>query len=334
MQKVDFSKGLHDLGNGCWAYLQPDGGWGWSNAGLIEDGGESLLVDTLFDLPLTREMLRDMRRSVPAAAAIDTLVNTHANGDHTYGNQLVEGAAIVSSRACREEMEMRPPEAFISRARSWRELGEAGALIHELMGRKFDFDGIVNTLPTQVFEEELTLTVGDKQVELVNVGPAHTRGDVLVHVPGERTVFTGDIVFVDSHPVMWSGPVQNWIDACDRILGWDVETVVPGHGPVTDASGVRAMRDYFTTLRDQARGRFDAGLSWTEASEEIIADFYPDWIDRERVFINVNSLYREFQGEARPPGAMKVFAEMADWYWAQHPGSHPGGCGAPHRSEA
>lgn len=315
MSRWTYTKGLHELGNGCWAYLLPDGGWGWSNAGLIADGEATLLVDTLFDLPLTHEMLTAMRRSVPAAAAIDTLVNTHANGDHTYGNQLVGGAEIVASRACREEMEARPPEAFISRVRSWRDLGDAGALLYELMGRKFDFDGIVNTLPTRVFERELTLAVGDRRVELINVGPAHTRGDVLVHVPEARTVFTGDIVFAGGHPVMWAGPVGNWIDACDRILGWDVEVVVPGHGPIGNETAVREMRDYLFILRDEARERFDAGLTWTEAAEEIVADHFTHWLDRERVFINVNSLYREFAGETRPPGVMKVFAEMAKWYW-------------------
>jgi hypothetical protein len=58
-----YSKGLHDLGNGCYGYLQPDGSWGWSNAGLVVDGGESLLVDTLFDLKLTRAMLDTMHRA-------------------------------------------------------------------------------------------------------------------------------------------------------------------------------------------------------------------------------------------------------------------------------
>src|SRR6266852_6822546 len=55
--KGPYTKGLHDLGNGCYAWLQPDGSWGWSNAGLVVDSGESLLVDTLFDLKLTGEML-------------------------------------------------------------------------------------------------------------------------------------------------------------------------------------------------------------------------------------------------------------------------------------
>ena len=315
MRKWTYSKGLHDLGNGCWAWLLPDGSWGWSNAGLIADGDECLLVDTLFDLKLTAEMLAALRRSVPAAKDIGTLVNTHSNGDHTYGNQLVAGAEIVGSRACREEMESRPPEAFVNRVRNWRDHGESGALIWELMGRKFDFSGIVNTPPTRTFETELTLAVGDKRVELTNVGPAHTRGDVLVHVPADRTVFTGDIVFVQSHPVMWAGPVDNWIAACDRILGWDVETVVPGHGPITDKGGVRELRDYLSILRDAARARYDAGLSWIEASEEIVADHFTHWLDRERVFINVNSLYREFDGNTRPPSVMKVYEAVADWYW-------------------
>ena len=93
MSAWTYTKGLHDLGNGCFAWLQPDGGWGWSNAGLVCDGGESLLVDTLFDLRLTREMLDAMRRAAPAAARIGTLVNTHANGDHCYGNAAGRGRA-------------------------------------------------------------------------------------------------------------------------------------------------------------------------------------------------------------------------------------------------
>jgi cyclase len=325
MSRWQYTKGLHDLGNGCWAYLLPDGGWGWSNAGLITDSGQSLLVDTLFDLPLTGEMLDAMRDADPAAISIDTLVNTHANGDHTYGNQLVKGAEIVASQACLEEMEIRPPEAFISRAKAWRELGDAGAIVHELMGRKFDFEGIVNTLPTRTFDRHLVLHVGDKRLDLTNLGPAHTRGDVIVHVPADRTVFTGDIVFVGGHPVMWAGPVSNWIAACDHILGLDVETVVPGHGPISGKPEVKALRQYLAELRDEAKKRFDAGLDWVAASEEIVADFFPHWIDRERVFINVNSLYREFQGDERPPSAMKVFAEMAKWYWSEYPDRHPHG---------
>src|SRR5712692_3985554 len=104
MSSWQYSRGLHDLGNNIYAYLQPDGTWGWSNAGIITDGEVSLLIDTLFDLKLTGEMLDTMRRSIPAASHIDMLVNTHANGDHYYGNELVADAQIIASARTAEEM--------------------------------------------------------------------------------------------------------------------------------------------------------------------------------------------------------------------------------------
>lgn len=96
-----YSRGLHEVGDGLYAYLQPDGGWGWSNAGLVVDGGDCLLVDTLFDLRLTREMLDAMR---PVAPAISVLVNTHANGDHCWGNQLLRGTTMVAAATTAAEM--------------------------------------------------------------------------------------------------------------------------------------------------------------------------------------------------------------------------------------
>src|SRR5271156_7007690 len=111
---MSYVRGLQEVGDGLYAYLQPDGGWGWSNAGLIVDGERTLLVDTLYDLALTERMLQRMRRAVPAAARIDTLVNTHANGDHCYGNQLVGGARIVASERTAAEMPELPPQAMVA----------------------------------------------------------------------------------------------------------------------------------------------------------------------------------------------------------------------------
>src|SRR5579864_6830852 len=154
--KWPFKKGLQDLGNGCYGYLQPDGSWGWSNAGLVADSGESLLVDTLFDLKLTREMLESMRRAEPRAASrIGTLVNTHSNGDHTFGNQLVAGAEIVASKACAEEMiHDNGAQRLAEMKRSATSASEAGAFFAEIFA-PFDFNGIDLAMPTLTFEGEL-----------------------------------------------------------------------------------------------------------------------------------------------------------------------------------
>jgi glyoxylase-like metal-dependent hydrolase (beta-lactamase superfamily II) len=306
-----YTKGLHDLGNGCYAYLQPDGSWGWSNAGLIVDGGESLLIDTLFDLHLTREMLERMRAAEPKAArAIDILVNTHSNGDHCNGNELVAGAEIVASAAAAAEMLEENPAMMLEFRNAAPQLGELGEFFLHCFGA-FDFEGIDKTLPTTTFEGRCERQVGSKRVELIQVGPAHTRGDVLVHAPCDRTIFTGDILFIDGHPILWAGPVDNWIDACRHIEALDVDTVVPGHGPITDKRGVVAVRQYLEHVRSEARARYDAGMGPLEAARDIALADYSAWGDAERIVVNVTTLYREFSGDPTPPAIAELFAEMA-----------------------
>ncbi|MFM9864416.1 MAG: MBL fold metallo-hydrolase [Micropepsaceae bacterium] len=307
-----YRRGLTDLGNGTFAYLQPDGSWGWSNAGLITEGDQSLLVDTLFDLKLTGEMLSAMRAAAPRAAkTIGTLVNTHHNGDHCYGNELVEGAEIIASAHAAEEMKREQPTLLANFMKAAPGLGLTGEYLMHCFGA-FDFNGITPTGPTTTFSGRMHRHVGAKTVELIEVGPAHTGGDVLVHVPADKTVFTGDILFIEGTPIMWAGPVANWIAACDQILRLDCETIVPGHGPVTDKRGVKAVQSYLTYIRDEARERFDAGLSARDAAHDIALGDYDSWGDAERIAVNVATLYREFSGDATPPNPAELFALMGE----------------------
>jgi glyoxylase-like metal-dependent hydrolase (beta-lactamase superfamily II) len=292
---VPYSRGAHQIANGVWAYLQPDGGWGRSNAGLVasDDGARSLLVDTLFDLELTRDMLTALRDATPAAERIAIVVNTHANGDHCYGNALVAGADIVASQACAAEMARLPPAALADLVRAAPDMGEVGAFLLDIFGG-FNFDGVELVPPDRTFTGELELSIGDRPVHLIEVGPAHTDGDVIVHVPDAGVVFAGDIIFHGGHPIVWTGPVTNWIAACDRLLGIEgVTTVVPGHGPVTTLDTVADLKGYFEHLTNEVRARHDAGMSPLEAAADIDLGPYRRLAESERLVANVAVLYRE-----------------------------------------
>jgi cyclase len=300
-----YRRGLHELGDGLFAFLQPNGGWGLSNAGLVVADDSSLLVDTLFDLRLTREML-DAMRPLTDPRPIRQVLNTHGNGDHWYGNQLVPAdAEIVSSVTAIEDMQEVPPALMATLTEA--DLDEdLSAFVRHAFG-SFEFDGIEFRLPDRTFTGSLTVDVGGRRVELLELGPAHTRSDVIAHVPDARTVFTGDILFVGGTPIMWTGPVSNWLAACEYIENMDVDTVVPGHGPVTDKEGPRQVRRYLEFVRDQATQRQRAGMSAAEAAMDIDLGEFTDLGDPERIVVNVESIYAELDPgheRAAPPALL------------------------------
>ena len=308
-----YVKGLQEVGDGLYAYLQPDGSWGWSNAGLVVDGERTLLVDTLYDLALTEQMLQAMRRAVPAAARIDTLVNTHANGDHCYGNQLVDGARILASERTAAEMGELPPAVMTALLEQAPAMGRLGAFFQQCFGA-FDFKGIELALPDETFAGELELNVGGRALTLIEVGPAHTRGDTLVHVVEDGVLFSGDILFSQAHPIAWAGPVSNWIAACDRILALDVDVIVPGHGPLADLDAVRELRAYFEYLYAEARACRAEGMTPLQAARSISLQRWADWGESERLVVNIANIYGELSPEAEqlnPLAAFELMAELA-----------------------
>jgi glyoxylase-like metal-dependent hydrolase (beta-lactamase superfamily II) len=306
---MGYTKGLHEIADGVWAYLQPDGGWGWSNAGLITGGGSSLLVDTLFDLKLTADMLDQMRAVTPSARRIGTVVNTHANGDHCYGNSLLADAEIVATAHCAEEMLQLPPATMAAMLRSAESLGPGGRFAQKIFS-PFSFEDVPLAVPTRTFERQLELRVGDRAVSLLEVGPAHTAGDAVVHLAGEGVVFTGDILFHGGHPIVWAGPVANWITACDQVLALRPTVVVPGHGPLATPDALQDLKAYFELLTREARTRFDAGLTALDAARDIDLGPFAGWSEAERVVANVHALYRDF-GHAGPSDALTLLGEMA-----------------------
>lgn len=318
-----YDEGLYDLGAQTYAWMVPNGSWGESNAGLIVGEGASLLVDTLWDVPKTQGML-DAMAPLTADAPIRTVVNTHADGDHFWGNELLKVETITSKRAY-DEMATVQPRSMVS---LWR-LGRLHAMLglysakqrkigryFKQMAAPYDFAGVTHTLPTRVFEQATSLKVGGRAVHLLEVGPAHTQGDLMVYVPDAKLLYTADILFINSTPVMWAGPVTNWIAALDRILRMDVETIVPGHGPITDKNGVRTVKAFWEYVAEKVGEQFRQGVSAETAARNIVLD--PDyakqpfarWNSPERIMVSTHTMYRHLQGRSDHPKVLELMSIM------------------------
>ena len=311
MTNFPYTKGLHQIAGGVYAYLVPDGSWGLNNAGLVVDKGEALLIDTLFDKNLTKEMLSEMAKDAPAAESIGTLVITHGNGDHFYGSELLPDAEIIASKACAAEMETSPPEGLAALLDMAPSMGMAGEFFSKMFGR-FDFKGLKPRPATRVFEKRMDYRVGDKVVRFIEVGPAHTEGDIIVYIPKDKTVFAGDMLFIGGTPIMWVGPLSNWIAACDLMLDLDADFYVPGHGPVTDTNGVKDVKGYLEFIHACALKSYEKGMSPEEAITAIDLGKYKAWGDSERIVVNIHTLYKEFSGDNSPADVIGLFTQMAE----------------------
>jgi glyoxylase-like metal-dependent hydrolase (beta-lactamase superfamily II) len=293
MDEMNPKLGLVKLTDRTYGYMQKDEGLGWSNAGLIVGREEAILIDTLFDLPLTRKMLNEIAGVV--GKPIKRLVNTHHNGDHFWGNQLVIEAEIIGHRLFRSEMMKMPPEITQIIKNLPPEIPAAEMLKNALL--PFDFSGIKLTPPTLVFDKHLTLYVDDRPVELIHVGPAHTATDIIVFFPEEKVLYAGDIIFRLCTPIGWEGTYENWITALNMIVDLGPEKIVPGHGPLCGKEGAVEMRDYLMYIYSEAKHCFERGMPMAKAAQCIDPGPYADWTEPERIVSNVARAYREFQGE-------------------------------------
>ncbi|OBI42614.1 fumarylacetoacetate hydrolase family protein [Mycobacterium sp. E796] len=310
--KVPYTRGLHEVADRIWAWTLPDGGYGWSNAGLIAGDGASLLVDTLFDLALTREMLARMEPMTERAPITDALI-THSNGDHTHGNQLLDASVrILAAQGTADEIAHGMAPEMLAMAQTANLGPVATPYVRDRFGH-FDFSGIKLRNADQTFERDLTVEVGGRRIDLLNLGPAHTAADSVVHVPDAGVLFGGDLLFIGCTPIVWAGPIANWIAACDAMIALDAPTVVPGHGPVTDPDGIRAVRGYLAHVADQAEAAHRKGLSWAEAADTIDLGEYASWLDAERVVVNVYQRYRELDPDTPQLEVMALLVMQAEW---------------------
>lgn len=347
----DFEGGLQQVAERTWAWVQPNGGLGESNAGLVVGDGASILVDTLWDERLTERMLTAMAGEL-GRAPISALINTHGDGDHWYGNRLIgEGVEIVATEAAAAQMAEEPP-AMLTRMRPLPRLAGVAAGVPVLPGRdrlrglagfgamlgRYDFAGSDPRLPTRTFTGMTTVAAGGRKAEVIAVGPAHTAGDAIVWLADERVCFSGDIVFNGVTPIMWAGPATNWIAALERIAALGPETIVPGHGPVGGPDVLDELIAYWRFLLEavpgaagelNAAGAATGGAAVTTvgatdrsqrpldlAEEIVLSDGFRSapwggWSGPERTLVNVALIARERDGRSGPIGMRERIGLLA-----------------------
>ncbi|WP_020498360.1 MBL fold metallo-hydrolase [Sciscionella marina] len=313
----EFATGLTEPADGVYAWLQPNGSWGETNAGAVRGDGEALVVDTLWDLDQARRFLGALTEQLDGTP-ITAAVNTHEDGDHWWGNAALPGSATVYATEAAIEAMAGDDPARMARLDRLAELGarlpgaagRLGGYVHGMLG-PFEHAVVRTRLPDSPFTGALEVSVGGRPVRFIDLGPAHTRSDVVVHVPDADLVFCGDLLFIGVAPVCWHGPVTGWISALDRLLALGARTHVPGHGPPCGPGRVRELRDYFCWLVEAGGRAFAAGADVRTAARRLLDDrgnaAFAHWHDQERLAITLETVRRDYLGlgpPSREPAAL------------------------------
>lgn len=274
--------GLIEVAPNVFAYVQKTGVTGVSNGGLIVGDESTIAIDALFVPSMTRRYLRAIRWATKKP--VSHLINTHHHIDHIGGNQFFGRSRIIAHARAREEM-----------VRFGLPVERLKAFIPAFAD---EYDDLRLVLPEAVYDGKMVLHQGERVIELLHYGPAHTPGDTLVYLRNEKVLFAGDVAFHYVVPGPYDCHVSGWVRVCDRIAGLDVETIVPGHGPIGGKAELKEMRDYLALVRREARKSFKAGESPVEAAQQLdVGDYYAGWAEGERLALLFQRLYMEFQGQ-------------------------------------
>ena len=280
--KKSWDTGLIDIGDDCYAYIQ-SGGLNVSNAGLVVGPESCLVIDTLYVKPMTQAFKRSIRKVTKNP--VGTIVCTHHHADHTLGLAwFPRNIPIIAHRYMRERM-----------IESGFDLSHFRRVNPEYAEHLQDVE---QHFPTHTYEGSMALYLGDRRVELHNLGHTHSKGDTMVYLPKEKLLYSGDFCFNFVTPATFDAHIGNWINKARLVLKtFPLKTVVPGHGPVSDRRVLEDMVDYLSLVQRGAKKRFKQGMPAERAAKEIKLGIYADWMKPGRVEQAVMKLYNEFRGK-------------------------------------
>jgi cyclase len=280
------------LGKGVFAYLQPPGSWGLNNAGLLVGHDAVTLIDTAMTEKLTVR-LRDAAARASDGRPVRVVVNTHNHPDHTFGNFLFPRASVVALDRCRAHA---------------LEVGLA-----PMKEIDVDWGAIELRLPDVTFAASTLIYLDDEPVELLHPGVAHTMSDIVVWLPERKILFTGDIAVAGSTPLVMDGSLRAYAATLRRLRDLGAETIVPGHGPITDATCFDVIERYVGFVQDVARESYAAGWTPLEAARRTDLGEFATLGESERLVANLHRAYAELAGApdgAPIPSYVEIFREM------------------------
>jgi glyoxylase-like metal-dependent hydrolase (beta-lactamase superfamily II) len=263
------------------------------NTAIVETDDGVLIVDSHSKPSAARAVVARVRELT--AKPVRYVVNTHFHWDHWQGNETYPAAfghvEIITTDITREAMlrqglkrvqdHVRTGPGEIGQLRAAlaaaAEPARQAALRSDLAQAEeylAEIRALRPALPTMAFERAMRMIRGDREIQLLHLGRAHTEGDVFVYLPREKVVITGDAV-IGWTPFMGDGYPQDWVGTLDRLADLDFEYMIMGHGGTAGKDWLKLFRSYIGDLVAAVRREAEAGATLAETQARVIEILAP-----------------------------------------------------------
>jgi cyclase len=233
-----------------------------ANTGWVAFRDYVLVIDANFPWG-ARAVLDDIRKTT--GKPIRFVFDTHYHSDHSFGNSVFvdAGATIVCSEECVAESKAKNTPA-------WNSNTDTG---------EFSLKNYRLEHPQIGFRDKLVLDDGSHRVELVRMGPGHTRGDAVAYLPKERILFTGDLCvnFAGNNMADPDADPDNWLRALDDLSTKDVGILIPGHGAQGSSDTIRGQRAYMADIINGVRTGIQKGATAEQLEKQIDLSKHNPW---------------------------------------------------------
>ena len=308
---------LKQIAEGVYAAIAVAGGAARSNAGIIDLGDHTLIFDT-FLTPTAAEDLQAAAEHLTGRPA-SYVINSHAHSDHWCGNQaFASHAPIIATHQTREmipmmmdylkqlkddpselEKELQEDEERLKTETDPRQLKALEASIAKGRHVLASLPTLEFRLPNQTFEGNLVFHGTLRRAELLTEGKGHTDSDAYLVLPEERIVFMGDLGFFQTQPFMAFCDPEAWMAQLESMQQSNIETFVPGHGPLGTKADIALQGEYITALEGLVAQVIKEGGSVEEALQRPLPATFDGWLAGEmaRFEHNVRSSYERLSGK-------------------------------------
>ena len=282
-----------------------------SNSMVLVNDADVIVVDSHITPETGRQLIADIRRITDKP--ISVVVNTHFHYDHAHGNQVFEGARIIGHEFTRMKMAGAPLEEhtftdYLGRINAGIEgvqarLAEVEAeqrseIETQLAAMQAHLATVEETAPVApnvTLNERITLYRGEREIQVVFCGRAHTGGDVVVFLPNERLVFTGDMM-LGGPSWLGDGFVEEWPDTLENLKALDFDLILPGHGPTfADRGRIDLVQDYYRALFASVVALHGEGKTAEEAAAAVDLTQFKDTLGITRVGTDPQAVRRMYQ---------------------------------------